>query len=319
MDTLSLILDDMRLEGSFVYMQLGSPWALAIDARGMAAFHIVTGGEAWLALDGDEPRLLETGDLVVLPGGAPHQIKDRPASMAVARDVLPDLLARPPVRHLVESGGGAETRTVSGLFRFDPDMAAPLMAALPPVLHVRSHDATLAPWLAVGLEFLGIEMASQRPAHQAIVNRMLDVMLMQSVRHYVESLPENSDNWLAALRDKALSAALGQMHARPAHDWTVQELAGVACLSRSAFAERFSQVLGTPPLGYLTRHRMRLAARHLANSGHPVSRVAEMVGYGSEAAFSQAFKREYGVPPSSWREQRQHPSSAEPAAPPPAP
>jgi AraC-like DNA-binding protein len=98
---------------------------------------------------------------------------------------------------------------------------------------------------------------------------------------------------------------LNEMHRLPAHDWTVQELAGVACLSRSAFAERFSHVMGTPPLGYLTRHRMRLAARHLATSGYSVSRIAEQVGYGSEAAFSQAFKREYGMPPSAWRESKQ--------------
>lgn len=305
MDTLSLILDDMRLQGMFVYMQLSSPWALSLHAPDMANFHIVTSGAAWLLTEDAPPLLLEKGDLVVLPGGTAHRLQDRANTATPARDVMPDLLKQPNTNVLTHGGGGPETTTVSGLFRFDVDMAAPLVAALPGVMHIRGHDAKLAPWLAIGLQFLGIEMATRRPAHQAIINRLLDVLLIESVRDYVESLPEGSHNWLAALRDKALSAVLSEMHARPQHEWTVQELAGVACLSRSAFAERFSQTIGMPPLAYLTKHRMRLAARHLGTSGHPVSRVAEMVGYGSEAAFSQAFKREYGVPPSAWRDQRQ--------------
>lgn len=312
MDTLSLILDDMRLRGTFVYTALSAPWSLALNCPGMSSFHIVTAGSAWLLREDEAPLLLQRGDLLILPGGTAHRLQDRPTPDVTSHDMLRGLQKLRGLDELNYGGGGAVTRTVSGLLRFDPTMAGPLLAALPALLHVRSHDATPPPWLAIGLQFLEQELASQRPAHQAVVNRMLDIMFIESVRDYVESLPDRSENWLAALRDKALSAVLAQIHARPEHNWTVQEFADLACLSRSAFAERFTLAMGMPPLGYLTRHRMRLAARHLKRSTHPVSRVAEMVGYGSEAAFSQAFKREFGVPPSVWRDQRSPPAEAAP-------
>jgi AraC-like DNA-binding protein len=127
---------------------------------------------------------------------------------------------------------------------------------------------------------------------------------MECIREHVEALPEGSGNWLAALKDRALSTALACMHREPRRAWTVPELAQQACLSRSAFADRFTQTLGEPPLTYLTRHRMRLAARQLSHSALPVNRIADEVGYASEAAFSQAFKRAYGASPSAWRLQR---------------
>ena len=309
MDTLSLLLDDLRLQGFFVYLQLTAPWALDVRAPQAAHFHIVTEGSAWLIRPHQPPMLLESGDMVLLPGGTQHALQDRPTTSASPVDVVPELVQRSqegggePLR--VGGGSGSVTRTVSGLFRFDADMAAPLLAALPEVIHIRGQDAQVAPWLQHGLDFLAIETAERRPAHQAIINRLLDILLIEAVREHIEAVPEGSHTWLGALRDKALSAVLNEMHTRPAHDWTVQELAGIAFLSRSAFAERFSQTIGMPPLAYLTRHRMRLAARHLGSSGYAVARVAELVGYGSEAAFSQAFKREYGVPPSVWRDRRQ--------------
>jgi AraC-like DNA-binding protein len=183
-------------------------------------------------------------------------------------------------------------------------MAAPLVRALPPVLHVRGLGEAPPPWLAVGLQFLALEVAHQRPAQQAILNRMGDILFMQCIRDYVETVPEGSGNWLSALKDRALSTALALIHREPQRNWTVPELAKEACLSRSAFADRFTQTLGEPPLTYLTRHRMRLAARQLGTSGLSVGKIAEQVGYASEAAFSQAFKREHGVSPSAWRAQR---------------
>jgi AraC family transcriptional regulator, alkane utilization regulator len=159
-------------------------------------------------------------------------------------------------------------------------------------------------WLAIGLQFLAQEVSAARPAQQAIINRLGDILFMECIRDHVESVPEGSGNWLAALKDRALSAALAQMHRDPRRAWTVPELAQHACLSRSAFADRFTQAMGEPPLTYLTRHRMRLAARQLSSSGLAIARIADQVGYASEAAFSQAFKREYGLSPSVWRAQQ---------------
>ena len=306
MDTLSLILDDMHFDGVVFASSVNAPpwsWHLALD--GLACAHVITRGQAWLIRDGAEPLLLETGDLIVLPGGLPHCIQDRPQTSATSRDLLP-LMTQDVMRSRLSGEDTPQScHLISSHARFDVHMAAPLVKALPPVLHVRGLGDAPPPWLAVGLQFLALEVAHQRPAQQAILNRIGDILFMQCIRDYIESVPEGSSNWLSALKDRALSTALALIHSEPQHNWTVPELAKEACLSRSAFADRFTQALGEPPLTYLTRHRMRLAARQLGSSAATVSRIADQVGYASEAAFSQAFKREYGVSPSAWRQQHQ--------------
>lgn len=316
MDTLSLILDDMRLQGGvFVHVELTAPWALGLHTPGLAGFHVMTSGNAWLLREGEEPLYVQQGDLVILPSGTAHTLVDKQGSGAPAHDLLPELTNRPdePLR---VGGGGTRSTVVSGHARFDVMMASPLVAALPPLMHIRAQGDQPPLWLAIGLQFLAQEVSDARPAQQTVINRLGDIMFIECLRDYVESLPEGSGNWLAALRDKALSVTLGHMHRDPSHNWTVQELAQLACLSRSAFAERFTQTVGQPPLAYLTQHRMRLAARQLATTGQPVNRIATVVGYASEAAFSQAFKREYGCSPSAYREQasqRDAAPAAEPA------
>jgi AraC-like DNA-binding protein len=303
MDPLSLIIDDMRFDGVvFVATDLSAPWAVRLQTPGLAAFHVMTDGQGWLIREGHEPLLMQTGDLVVLPAGESHIVQDRPtASAAPVFDLSPHFNQRDMTPHAV-GGGGTKASMVTGHARFDVHMAAPLVQALPPLMHIRGHGVAPPPWLAIGLQFLAQELSAPRPGQQAIINRLGDILFMECLRDHVASLPERSGNWLSALKDRALSTALSSMHSQPAYNWTVPELAQQACLSRSAFADRFTQTLGEPPLTYLTRHRMRLAARQLASSTAPVSRVADAVGYASEAAFSQAFKREYGLSPSAWRQ-----------------
>lgn len=314
MDPLSLIIDDMRFDGVvFVSTELSAPWSLRLHTPGLASFHIVTEGQAWLLREGQDAVALQTGDLIVLPAGCEHWVQDRPTPSHSSHDLMPQL-HRLDTEPLVLGGGGAVTHMISGHARFDVHMAAPLVSALPSLMHIRGLGEAPPPWLAIGLQFLAQEVMSPRPGQQAIINRLGDILFMECLRDYVTSLPEGSDNWLAALKDRALSTALACMHRNPAHNWTVPELAQQACLSRSAFADRFGQTLGEPPLTYLTRHRMRLAARQLASTTAPVSKVADQVGYTSEAAFSQAFKREYGLSPSVWRQQQHlHPAGAETA------
>jgi AraC family transcriptional regulator, alkane utilization regulator len=305
MDTLSLILDDMHFDGVvFASTCNSAPWAWSLATPGLASFHMITSGQAWLVRDGAEPVLIQTGDLIVLPAGAPHRIQDKPQTLAVPQDLLPFMtrFELSPSQH-----GGGEGHTchlISGHARFDVVMAAPLISALPALMHVRGLGEAPPLWLAIGLQFLAQEVSAARPAQQAIINRLGDILFMECIRDHVESVPEGSGNWLAALKDRALSAALAQMHRDPRRAWTVPELAQHACLSRSAFADRFTQAMGEPPLTYLTRHRMRLAARQLSSSGLAIARIADQVGYASEAAFSQAFKREYGLSPSVWRAQQ---------------
>ncbi len=313
MDPLSLIIDDMRFDGVvFVATELSTPWALQMHTPGQASFHVVTQGQAWLHREGHEVVQVQTGDLIVLPAGQCHRMQDRADALDAPVTDLGPHLAQRSLAPLRIGGAGPRVSMISGHARFDVHMAAPLVQALPPLMHIRGLGEAPPLWLGIGLQFLAQEMASPRPGQQAIINRLGDILFMECLRDHVSSLPERSGNWLSALKDRALSAALASMHHRPAHNWTVPELAQQACLSRSAFAERFGQVLGEPPLTYLTRHRMRLAARQLASTTLPVSRVADQVGYASEAAFSQAFKREYGRSPSAWRQQEARPLQAEP-------
>lgn len=305
MDSLSLILDDMHFNGVvFASTHNTSPWAWRMATPGLASFHMVTSGQAWLIRENEEPLLVQAGDLIVQPAGGQHRIQDKPQTMAMAQDFLP-IMAKSELEPYRHGGGGQPScDLISGHARFDVDMAAPLIAALPSLMHVRGLGEAPPLWLAIGLQFLAQEVIAARPAQQAIINRLGDILFMECIRDYVESVPEGSGNWLAALKDRALSCALAHMHRDPRRNWTVPELAQEACLSRSAFADRFTQTLGEPPLTYLTRHRMRLAARQLSSSGLPINKIADQVGYASEAAFSQAFKREYGASPSVWRQQR---------------
>jgi AraC-like DNA-binding protein len=301
MDTLSHIVDDIRLTGAvFLRSELAAPWALKLHTPGLASFHIVVQGSAWLVRAGADPLKLDAGDLVILPGGADHRLQDTLDDGIDAHDLLPELDAL-RAESLRLGGPGEITRTLSGHFRFDVEMARPLVNALPPLIAIQTRGAIPPAWLRLGIQFIADEFSTRRLAQQAVTNRIADILLIEVLRHHLESLPEGAGNWLAALRDKGLSAALAAMHAEPGRGWTVPELAEIAHLSRSAFADRFSQVMGQPPLAYLTDHRMRLAAWKLAHSRSSIAQIAEQVGYASETAFSQAFKRHHGEPPSRMR------------------
>lgn len=302
MDTLSLLLDDIRLRGArFLQTELRSPWHIGLRTPGLASFHIVSRGSCLLLQKGQEPVQINTGDIVILPAGQAHSLCDAEGEKLPTYDLLPDI-DNDEQRLLRLGVSGSRTELVCGYFQFDAELAQPLVAALPPLMHMKGTDAKTPTWLRIGLMFLANEVAHERPAQQAIINRMADILLIECLRGYVDELPESSGNWLLALRDAALSSALAAMHGDPGHPWSVPELAAIACQSRSAFAARFTQVMGEPPLSYLTRHRLRLAAWQLSYTSQPICRIAEQIGYASDAAFSQAFKRHYGDSPSRYRD-----------------
>ena len=300
-DTLSLILDDIRLDGAvFREAQLSAPWALRLHTPGLTSFHIVTRGSAWLLRKDAEPLKLQTGEIVLLPAGIEHRVQDDPDNRQTPVDLLPEInRLQPEPLHL--GGGGPAAALESGRFRFDVNMARPLIAALPDILHLRSVGGTPAPWLRIGLQFIAEETGSASPGQQVILNRVADILLVEALRDHVESLPEGTGSWLLALLDQSLSSALAAIHREPQRNWTVPELAESAHLSRSAFADRFTKVMGQPPLSYLTEHRMRIAAWKLSHTRLSIAQIASQVGYDSDTAFSQAFKRTYGKPPSKMR------------------
>jgi AraC-like DNA-binding protein len=322
-DTLSDVLRTVRLRGAvFYYVSCGQEWAAeAPPSREIAAavlpgaehvmeYHLVTKGGGWATVDGLPPARLAAGDIVVFPHGDPHVMASapglRPASADKAfyfatRDVpkpMPVNYLGVDVFSLDAPMPNAPNNLVCGFLGCDAGPFNPLIATLPRLLHL---PASGDPWSTAMLEQAMQAAQTRRPGTEALLERISEIMFVDAIRRYVEALPEQSAGWLAGLRDRHVGRALALLHAEPARDWNMDELARESALSRSALYERFVQLVGQPPMHYLTQWRMQVAARLLREGRANVAAVAQEVGYESEAAFARAFKRETGSPPAAWR------------------
>lgn len=331
-DLLSDVLRSVRLRGALYFHVNGSrDWvAEAPPSREIAAavmpgaehvieFHAVIAGSGWGAVVGGEPVRLEAGDVVLFPHGNPHVISSAPGMRApanpegyFARRDQP----RPFLLHLdaheIRFGrlpdDPAGTVLVCGFLGCDLRPFNPLITALPQLLHLRSGSGQ--DWALQCMRQAASEASHPCPGGNAMLERLSEMLFIDAVRHYLNTLPEESRGWLAGLRDRYVGNALALMHAAPAEPWNVAELGRRVGLSRSAFHERFAEMIGQTPMQYLTQWRMQAGAALLRDTGTTVLNVAQEVGYESEASFSRAFKRSMGVPPASWRRQ----ARAEPAS-----
>ena len=202
------------------------------------------------------------------------------------------------IRH---GGGGEQTRIVCGFLGCDRFEGNPLAGALPAVLRFDTRQGSAAAWMRSSLEFAADEIAARRAGSETVLAKLSELLFVEALRRYVEGLPEEQTGWLAGLKDPFVSRALSLLHGRVAKEWTVDDLGREVGLSRSALADRFTRLIGEPPMRYLARWRIQVAAHQLRNSDTPLARIAEQVGYESEAAFNRAFKRSFGVPPATWR------------------
>lgn len=264
------------------------------DEPGVVGFLVVLHGSAWLRSEGSDAIALGPGDVVFSPHGGGYGLADSPSTPL---DPVP-LTQDPPDSVPSEA---SSVVTVCGGYRIDPDRSHPLLRELPHTLHIKAqlgrHQQVRA-----AVEILAAEIDGQRPGADAMVPIALDLLLLYVIRTWVESRTEPTESgWASALTDDATAAALHAMHGDPAHRWTVQELAGHARLSRAAFARRFTELVGQPPLSYLTWWRLTKAAELLRESAEPLSSIATRVGYTSEFAFANAFKRAYGIAPGRFR------------------
>ncbi len=302
-DFLSIIFDDLHLTAAkYFFTSAADPWAVKVDIEGRAVFHAVLQGRAAAEVDGQR-FVLEAGDIFIVPTGYAHRLTmvDLPAGCPEI-DISGEFKGyRDTPIQLGE--GDLSAFLISASCSFDVELGQPLMSALPRGMPLHGLGISPPEWLRIGIQFLLQETRELRPGHQSILNRLGDIWFVECLRLYVENLPEGNDSWLRALKDPALATVLSAIHKAPDKDWTVPALAQLACLSRSAFADRFHKIMGKPPLTYVAEHRMRLAAWQLRHSEQPVCRIAEMVGYASETAFGQAFKRLHGVAPGRYREQ----------------
>jgi AraC-like DNA-binding protein len=256
-------------------------------------FHIIIEGNCWLRRADEPPLLLQPGDLVLLPQGLGHDLVYHPKAQAEA---IEQLIQRPPA---IRTGAPLST-IVCGVYRSDAQLAQPMVRSLPPVAHFSAAQVQANPALSATLALLTAEVEQPGPGSETLIQQLFDVLFLYVVRAWAAEATDRT-GWLWALQDPALAKALARIHAEPATPWTVEALASEVNLSRAAFARRFTQKVGEPPLTYLTRWRMGLAARLLVTSEASLAEVAHQVGYDSEFAFSRAFKRTRGLAPEPFR------------------
>jgi AraC-like DNA-binding protein len=306
-DVLSDVLGTLRFRGQ-VYgsLELPAPWGLRAAARDEFAFHLVARGRCWLEV-GDRPAIhASAGDVLVLSPQHAHVLRDAPKSrVRPIEDVVRDLLAgrvAPPDPN--------NTMIVCGAFRVDD---AALLAGLPPVIHTHELASDAGPWLAQTAKLLAFESCGEHPGAAAIVERLCDALFVYVIRSVLTRLPSTEATWLRALVTPKIRDALQLIHDDPKRAWSVASLAAKVGMSRSAFAERFSEVVGVTPMQYVIAWRMQKAATLLRSGDAGIGEIAAEVGYASNVAFAKAFKRALGLPPGEYRAQVSAPPPRSPA------
>jgi AraC-like DNA-binding protein len=313
MDPLSDLLRVVRLDGAFFYaVEAAEPWSVeTVAARELSprimpaaehliSYHILTTGRCFAGLVGEEQVELVPGDVIVFPHGDPY-VMSSGRGLRIGPDVNTSAPARYPHTVLLGDDGARVTSFVCGFLGCDRRPFNPLLAALPHLMHMRGMSNT---WLGGFTRQLTEESRLGRAGADCVVTRLAELMFLEVLRRYLEDLPAGQTGWLAGIRDEIVGRVLTLLHGRPGHPWTLDELAREAGSSRSSVAKRFAELVGQPPMQYLTQWRMQVAANLLAQSGAKVATIGTEVGYDSEAAFSRAFKKATGLAPGAWREAR---------------
>jgi AraC-like DNA-binding protein len=314
-DVLSDVLRAVRLTGAVYFdFELSSPWVVAAPpsreivgkvmpgAQRVIEFHLVARGRCWGHAVGEEPRRLQEGDLIVFPQGDAHVLSSAPG-LRPAPDMEAFGRASMPLPRRYELGGGGPegARIVCCFLGCDERPFNPLLSALPAVIHRSpASEGAAAGWLATLLRTAAQESGGARAGAENVLARLSELMFVETVRQYLDTLAPAETGWLAGLRDPSIGRALAALHRDPHESWTVERLARVVALSRSVLAERFTAMVGQPPMQYLALWRMQLASRLLL-AGDRVAVVAAAVGYESESAFSRTFKKLVGQAPDVWR------------------
>lgn len=296
-DTLTQVLNLARLKSSvYCRSELGSPWGLHFAPRACAVFHVLYRGNGYFRLQSDSAILpLCEGDVLLLPGGEEHALLETPNAPTFGNLEL-DQWGECALMRWSESPSAV---VLCGTFDFEFAETAAFLKHLPRVIHLPHQPGSA---LSATLEMMAREAEAMRPAKEVVLRRLADILFVQMIQRWVEIQGVTNSGWLGALHDPLIGKALNLIHTQPEQPWTVASLARAVASSRSAFAARFSALTGEPPMEYLTRWRMQMAARLLAQQADlRVNEAAARVGYRSEAAFSKAFKRVMGSAPRGYR------------------
>jgi AraC-like DNA-binding protein len=298
-DPLGEALHFLRMNGAYYCRsELSAPWGMTLPPMpSYMWFHVIALGQAWLETDGAHARPLQRGDFALVPHGDGHVTRSEPGASAPA--ILDLEIERVSDRYeiLRHGGGGAPTIMICGAVRFDHPAARNLVEILPRFIHVPATGSLQSEWMESTLRLMAAEAKELRPGGEAVITRLGDVLVVQAVRSWIDTDPAARTGWLGALRDPHIGRALAIIQRDPAQSWTVAALADELAMSRSAFAARFTELVGEPPMRYVTRWRMQVAHDALKDKGATVSELASRLGYRSEAAFARAFKRVIGIAP----------------------
>lgn len=317
-DALSDVLKAVRLTGAaFFDVETRAPWVaeqpsreLVLDkvlpgASHLISYHVVTEGSCYASAIDADPMVVQAGEVIVYTRGDPHTMSSSPGMRAAppSQTMIDAATAgRLPFFTSYGRAGPVTAKLVCGFLACDAHLFNPLIDNLPPVIKVGHVQGDESSWLGEFIRVAMAESANKRAGGESVLARLSELMFMEVVRRHIGTVPPGQSGWLAGLRDPSVGKALSLLHARPAHAWTIEELAHEAGVSRSVMAERFGEIVGLPPMQYLANWRMQIASS-LLSGGVNIATVAAETGYGSEAAFSRAFKKVVGLPPSAWRHQ----------------
>ena len=287
---LSLLKPRNTMCGGF---DVGGEWSLQFPQHEGIKCYAVVSGRCWLAVEGvPEAVDLKTGDCFLLPLGRPFRLA---SDLALPPIDFKSMYKRPLNGGIAIWNGGGDVSGVGGFFGLEGKHAGILLGMLPPIVHIKKETDRLA--LRWSIERMMQELREPQPGSFLVLQHLAQMMLVQALRAHLAEGLSGSVGWLFALADQQMSVAIHAMHDDPAHPWTLQELAEKVGMSRSSFAAKFKETVGSTPIDYLIRWRMLLAGDRLKNSGDPISVISQSLGYESESAFSTAFKRVMGCSP----------------------
>jgi AraC-like DNA-binding protein len=316
MDPLSDALGVAQLTGGvFLHAELFAPWCIAArlapehcapalgPASDLIMYHYVVEGSLCLRVQGEHAieATLGAGDVALLPRNDAHLMGSDLSLPPVAGGEI----IRPPTSSGVVSirhgGAGERTLMICGFLGCVDAERNPAISTLPPLLTFNVAQGGAAEWIRSTLRYGAAEIAAGRPGSEMMLAKLSELLFLEAVRRYSETLPDGQTGWLAGVRDPYVGRAMALMHGDIARRWTVDDIGREVGLSRSALADRFIRLIGVPPMHYLTNWRMQVATRKLRHTSASLAQVAESVGYDSEAAFSRAFKKASGSAPGMWR------------------
>jgi AraC-like DNA-binding protein len=323
-DSLSDVLRTIRLTGAtFFHVTAKAPWVaeqpgpeimipkILPGAEHLIAYHVIVEGLCFAYLIGGEPIAVEAGEVIVFTRGDPHIMASEPGLRGSPfNPSVIDAAATNQLPLFINFGGtGPETKVVCGFLACDAQPFNPLLENLPPILKAGDSKTSDTAWFTQFTRFVMAEAADKRIGGESVLARLSELMFIEVIRRHLETLPPEQVGWLPGLRDPFIGKALSLMHGQPKQNWTIGELAKQVGLSRALLAERFTEVIGIPPMQYLAKWRMQIASRLLTGGRANIATIAAEVGYTSEAAFSRAFKKMVRMSPSVWRRRPRHESS----------